>query len=253
MTRCRLSTGGLGLFCSAPATSRCVSSCEKCDQCAAGEEEHDVSGQVECHACAAGYFNPTSGGTCQQCTAGSEVSADKSTCDACQTGYYNPTAGGTCAICGAGHQTSTLKTSCDLCDEGYSNPSSGSVCVKCPDDTESNANRQSCTPCSYGSSRTGDMTRCMKCLPGWVGPHCEVDCNGKCSGHGVCNYDDITTSFNCTCDPGWRYLRGSTSYSSYWSQICMPDFDVWINGPSSVGECETLVLNALSNRPHDVS
>jgi hypothetical protein len=174
-----------------------------CEQCSAGNHDHDSNPETLCKPCSPGTFAALGSLDCSACAPGlADLDLDSSTlCEPCPRGSF------------------AQATACEVCALGYSDHdnSSATECTRCPAGSHSPRNATSCTECPTGLRDWDDdpstaCTACPTCAPGEcpVGTHARriidaastttVACT-PCRGELVDHDEDPLTECQ-VCSPG---------------------------------------------------
>lgn len=221
----------------------------KCEQCAAGNHDHDQNEETLCKPCNVGTYAALGSVICTACPPGrADLDINPSTpCDLCPQGSF------------------AKETSCVPCNPGYSDHDRDPAtdCVPCPVGSHSPRNATSCTGCPAGlrdwdSNPSTVCTACLSCAPGEcpagthmtrsaddTAPLC-TPCRGELVDHDadpltdcqICNpgTESSVTQFGnvgcslCAAGKTDRDSNASTSCSA-----CMPGR--YSDVPGSVGNC----------------
>lgn len=146
-----------------------------CTGCTSGTFTPTVGWNKPCQACAAGKYNPDSGGgsaaSCRDCDVGKYSSAESSSiCTSCVPGTFANSAG---------------NTMCDTCSStSYADKSGSVICRECPVLTTCATGTESICIQDFGS-------RCSSCSPIYA---CEYQ-SSKCFSNGIPS---------CLCRPGFE-------------------------------------------------
>ena len=170
-----------------------------CVECPSGTDTDGDTGLSECSDCSPGYFNPASGGNCQECAAGEwQDTAGQLKCKKCTIGTFSGDTG---------------STECELCEPGTYQGRIGQVsCRTCPPGTWSDAGKGSCILCNKGYYSGSGSRSCTQCAPGfYAGMRGLAEC-AVCPAGSFCAGNGVVTPVKCP--PGtWQNKTGKTACS----------------------------------------
>ncbi|EDQ87632.1 uncharacterized protein MONBRDRAFT_37822 [Monosiga brevicollis MX1] len=163
----------LGLSCDSGCDSSCDSSCE-CDgtvACNRGYYRSGAQSEAQCNECAAGKYQPSTGGTsCFSCPQGKYSGKGFNACYTCPSGKYNTQDGSSsCTNAGTGYYVKDSDHTRRLqCAAGkYSDTSTANSCKSCqsspwPGEYQNQAKQSSCKACPDGKYVTSNSaTSCI--------------------------------------------------------------------------------------------
>jgi hypothetical protein len=187
-----------------------------CDACANGYQDHNTNGTCEpsCDLmqpnCGYGHCDDGAGTVMCACDQGYDGAA----CDACAGGYQDKNANGTCEPtcatanlgCVNGACVDSSGTPLCACDTGYQ----GTTCDQCADGYQDNNSNGTCEQkcasanlgCVNGACADSSGTPLCACDPGYKGATCEQCADGyqDNDGNGIC--EPTCASVNLTCGHG---------------------------------------------------
>ena len=227
-----------------------------CEQCSAGDHDHDQNAETLCKPCNAGTYAPIGSINCTTCPPG-RADLDSKPSTPCESCFQGSAAEG---------------TSCAVCKPGYSDHDrdAATQCTPCPPGTYSTSNATQCTECAAGlrdwdADPSTPCSACPSCAPGEcpVGTHLTrragaalcTPCRGRLVDHDadpltecqVCNpgTESSVTEFgavSCSlCAPG-KTDRDSNATTA--CSTCLPGR---YSAAGSVGNCSTCAAGRSSD------
>ncbi len=190
-----------------------------CEQCSAGNHDHDQNMETLCKPCNAGTYAAIGSVNCTACPLGrADLDANPSTpCDMCPQG------------------SSAKSTLCALCEPGYSDHDRdpATECTPCPAGSHSLRNATYCTECPAGlrdwdTDPSTPCTACPSCAPGECpeGTHMTAPAGAdsatlctQCRGELVDHDADPLTECQ-VCNPGTE--SSLTQFGAARCSFCVP-------------------------------
>lgn len=231
-----------------------------CEQCSAGNHDHDQNMETLCKPCNAGTYAPIGSVNCTTCPLGrADLDVNPSTpCDVCPQGSFAKST--LCAVCEPGYSDDDRDpaTECTTCPPGSQSPRNATQCTECPAglrdwDTDPSTVCTACPSCAPGECPEGthamtpagadNATSCTQCIGGLV-DH-DADPLTECQ---VCNpgTESSLTQFGASrcslCAPG---RTDEDSNASTACSACSPGR--YSDALGSVGNCSTCAAGTSSD------
>jgi len=207
---------------------------------------------INCSACARGFYKDVNGSTaCQPCASGTfSREGGASGCTACKAGSFSPVINATaCGSCGAGaYSAAPASETCTACEAGkYSSSTGASVCADCPAGSYSDkSGALGCLPCSFGSFATRASRNCTACE---VGKYSNNTGASVCTDCTAGSYSNVPSARRCALCPARTYSKQAaatvcwqcpvSAFATQGSSECL--CNVGYSGPR-LGQCIACAL-----------